>query len=191
MATKKPQPTIAVDPRSLFALLGKPLEDKGVQALLKKSGKTKLQKPGRDGFYAFAKEAGYTLLFRPMPGAPKGTPPVVDTIFLHSEGQDGNRGFAFPFGLEAGMLSDDLRKSRGPSLAGNQNHDLWKIDGLYVDVVYTSGSVAGIDVQGDYSKYRVLDLRIRAHEQDWDERRRLADQAKANAQVSERLSKKT
>ena len=181
MATKKP--TIAVDPKSLFALLGKPLDDSAVQALLKKSGKTRVEKPGRDGFYAFAKEAGYTLLFRPVPGEPKGTPHTVDTIFLHSEGQDRNRGFAFPFGFEAGMLSDDLRKSRGPSIAGDQNQDLWKIDGLYVNVVYTAGSVAGIDVQGDYSKYRVLDLRIRAHEKDWDRRRTEADQAKANAQV--------
>ena len=181
MATKKPQATIAVDPKSLFALLGKALEDSAVQALLKKSGKTKLQKPGRDGFYAFAKEAGYSLLFRSVPGEPKGTPPVVDTIMLHSEGQDGNRGFAFPFGFEAGMLADDLRASRGPSLAGDQNQDLWQIDGLYVSVVYTAGNVAGIDVQGDYSKYRVLDLRIRAHEKDWTARRGLADQAKASA----------
>ena len=181
MPPKKPQATIAVDPKSLFAVLGKPLEDSAVQALLKNSGKTKVQKPARDGFYAFAKEAGYTLLFRSVPGAPKGTPPVVDTIMLHSEGQDRNRGFAFPFGFEAGMLADDLRASRGPSLAGDQNQDLWQIDGLYVNVVYTTGNVAGIDVQGDYSKHRILDLRIRAHEQDWDTRRVLANQANASA----------
>src|SRR5688572_1532177 len=166
MPTKKPQATIAVDPKSLFALLGKPLEDRAVQAVLKKSGKTKVQKPNRNGFYAFAKEAGYSLLFDSVPDAPKGTPPVVDTIFLHSEGQDRNRGFAFPFGFEAGMLREDLRKSRGASLRGDQNQDMWLIDGVYVNVVYTAGNVAGIDVQGDYSKYRVLDLRIRGRQED-------------------------
>lgn len=170
MPTKNPQATIAIDPKSLFAVFGKGLDDRAVQALLEHSGKTKVQKPGRDGFYAFAKEAGYSLLFRAEPGMPKGTP-VVDTIMLHSEGQDGNRGFAFPFGFEAGMLADDLRARRGPSLAGDQNQDLWQIDGLYVNVVYTAGNVAGIDVRGDYTKHRVLDLRIRAHEKDWDTRR--------------------
>jgi hypothetical protein len=174
MPPKKPQPTIAIDYKSLFALLGKPLDDRAVQAVLAKSGKTKVQKPRRDGFYAFAKEAGYSLLFRTEPGTPKGTPPMVETVMLHSEGQDGNRGFAFPFGIEAGMLSTDLRKSRGDSLAGDVNHDVWKIDGVYVDVVYTAGNVAGIDVKGDYSTYRVLDLRVRAHEQTWDVRRTLA-----------------
>ncbi len=174
MPTKKPQPTIIVDPRSLFALLGKALEDSAVQALLEKSGKTKVQKPARDGFYAFAKEAGYSLLFRAEPGTPKGTAPVVETIMLHSEAQDGNRGFAFPFGFEAGMLAEDLRARRGPSLAGDTNQDLWLIDGLYVNVVYTAGNVAGIDVKGDYTKHRVLDLRIRAHEKDWNTRRALA-----------------
>jgi hypothetical protein len=183
MPPKQPQPTIAVDTKSLFALFGKALEDRAVQAVLKKSGKTKVQKPRREGFYVFAKEAGYSLLFRPVPGGAKDAPQIVDTIFLHSAGQDGNRGFAFPFGLEAGMLSDDVRASRGPSLGGDQNHDLWKIDGVYVDVVYTAGSVAGIDVRGDYSKYRVLDLRIRAHEQDWDSRRIQAAQAHANAKA--------
>lgn len=166
------KPAIAIDPTELLALLGKPLDD--AQPLLAKSGKTKVQKPGRDGFYAFAKEAGYALLFRPTPGAPKGTPLVVDQIILHSDGQDGYRGFAFPFGFEAGMLREDVRKQRGTSLAGDDNQDLWKIENVYVNVVYTTGSVAGIDVKGDYSKYRVLDLRIRAHEQDWDSRRRQA-----------------
>jgi hypothetical protein len=174
MPTKKPQVTIAVDAKSLLALLGKQLEDPAVQAVLKRSGKTKVQKPRRDGFYAFAKEAGYSLLLRTEPGSPKGTPPVVDSITLYSEGEDGNRGFAFPFGFEAGMLADDVRASRGPSLEGDRNHDVWKIDGVYVRVVYTAGNVAGIDVLGDYSTYRVLDLRIRAHENDWDKRRALA-----------------
>lgn len=173
------KPTIAVDPKSLFALFGKALDDKAVQAVLAKSGKTKVQKPGRDGFYAIAKEAGYCILFRPVPGAPKGTPLVVDEIFLHSDGQDGYRGFAFPFGIEAGTLDKDLRKKLGKSISGDQNQDLWKLDGLYVNVVYTAGSVAGIDVQGDYSKYRVLDLRIRSQEKTWDERRREAADAKA------------
>jgi hypothetical protein len=180
----KPKATIAIDPKSLLALLGKQLDDKAVQAVLAKSGKTRVQKPGRDGFYAIAKEAGYALLFRPVPGAPKTTPQVVDEIFLHSDGQDGYRGFAFPFGFEAGMLDTDVRAKRGPSIAGDQNQDLWLIDGLYVNVVYTAGSVAGIDVQGDYSKYRVLDLRIRAHEQGWDQRRRLADIAAAEAKLN-------
>lgn len=175
------KPPIAVDPKALFAVFGKALEDSAVQALLENSGKTKVQKPRRDGFYAFAKEAGYSLLFRAEPGAPKGTAPVVETIMLHSEGQDGNRGFAFPFGFEAGMLADDVRAKRGPSLAGDVNQDLWQIEGLYVNVVYTAGNVAGIDVQGDYSKHRVLDLRIRTHEKDWDTRRSVASQAKTNA----------
>jgi hypothetical protein len=188
MPPKKPQATIAIESKSLLALLGKELEDSAVQAVLKRSGKTKLQKPGRDGFYAFAKEAGYSLLFRPVPGAAKGTPAVVDEIFLHSEGQDGNRGFAFPFGLEAGMLADDVRAKRGAAIAGDKNHDLWQIDGVYVRVVYTTGSVAGIDVQGDYSTYRVLDLRIRAHEQSWETRRGLAAQAAAAAKVNKTRS---
>jgi hypothetical protein len=171
--------TIAIEPKTLFALFGKPLDDKGVQAVLAKSGKTKVQKPGRDGFYAFAKEAGYCLLFRPVPGAPKGTPPIVDQIFLFSDGQDGYRGFAFPFGIEAGTLDTDIRKKLGKSITGDQNQDLYKLEGLYVNVVYTAGSVAGIDVGDDYSKYRVLDLRIRAEEKDWDTRRREAALAKA------------
>ncbi len=176
------KPTIAIAPEMLLALLGKELE--AAQVVLGKSGKTKVQKPGRDGFYGFAKEAGYTLQFRPIPGAPRSTPFVVDMIILHSEGQDGNRGFAFPFGLEAGMLADALRNKRGKSLEGDVNHDLWKIDDVYVDVVYTAGNVAGIDVKGDYSTYRVLDLRIRAHEQTWDARRRTADQDAASAKAN-------
>ncbi len=125
-----PKPTIAIDSPTLLAVLGKELDDPIVQSVLNKSGKTKVQKPGRDGFYAFAKEAGYTLQFRPIPRAPKGTAMVVDIIILHSEGEDGNR--------------------------------------------------------GDYSTYRVLDLRIRSHEQTWDARRRAADQAVAVAKATKR-----
>ena len=112
-----PKPTIAIDSPTLLAVLGKELDDPIVQSVLNKSGKTKVQKPGRDGFYAFAKEAGYTLQFRPIPRAPKGTAMVVDMIILHSEGEDGNRGFAFPFGLEAAMLAADVRAQHGVSLA--------------------------------------------------------------------------
>jgi len=180
-----PKPTIAIDSPTLLAVLGKELDDPIVQSVLNKSGKTKVQKPGRDGFCAFAKEAGYTLQFRPIPRAPKGTAMVVDMIILHSEGEDGNRGFAFPFGLEAGMLASDVRAQRGVSLEGDDNHDVWKIGDVYVDVVYTAGNVADIDVQGDYSTYRVLDLRIRSHEQTWDARRR-ADQAVAVAKATKR-----
>jgi hypothetical protein len=79
-----------------------------------------------------------------------------------------------PWGIKAGTLADEIRKQLGPSLSGNENHDLWKLDGVYVRVVYTTGDVADVKVNGDYSVYRVLDLRIRRTELDWSEMSRRA-----------------
>lgn len=162
----KSKDTIAVAAPALLALLGKPLEDAAVQAVVKASGKVKTQKPGRDGQYVFAKEAGYALLLRPVLGAPKGTPLTIEEIILHSDGQDGYRGFALPWGFRAGTLDVDVRKSRGKSLS--QDGDVWLIDGVYVEATWTEGDVADVKVNGDYSKARLLDLRVRRTELDWD-----------------------
>jgi hypothetical protein len=169
----KSKQAIPIDAPALFALLGRPLEDAAVQAVVQASGKVKVQKPGRDGQYVFAKEAGYALLLRPVLGASKGTPHTVEEIFLHSEGQDGYRGFALPWAFRAGTLEADVRKAHGPSLSGDG--DLWLLDGVYVEATYTEGDVAEIKVNGDYSKSRLLDLRVRRTELPWDRVRRQFD----------------
>jgi hypothetical protein len=160
---------MAIDPKQLLGLFGKNLDDAAVQAVIAASGKVKIQKPGRDGQYVFCKEAGYCLLLRPVLGAPRGTPQQVQKIILHSDGQDGYRGYEFPWGIVAGTVASELPKQLGATaLKSDQFSSLWSFDGLYVDVVYTTGNVAGIDVKGDYSVSRVLDVRVRATRDDWD-----------------------
>jgi len=188
MATKKKE-TIPVAASALFALFGKTVDDEAVQAVIAASGKVKVEKPGRDGAYVFAKEAGYALLLRPIPGAPRGAPQEVDEIFLHSDGQDGYRGFAFPFGIAAATVNTDLHAQLGPPLAKGFSSDLWKLDGFYVDVVYTQGDVAGVKVNGVYDTYRVLDLRVRAHELEWEQRRRQHDNTAVAAAVARQAKK--
>jgi hypothetical protein len=121
-------------------------------------------------------------LLRPVLGAPKGTPLTVEEIFLHSEGQDGSRGFAFPWGFQAGALDSVVRSQRGPSLS--EGGDLWLIDGVYVEATYTEGDVADIKVNGDYSKSRLLDLRVRRTKLAWDRLRNAFDRERAQQRAA-------
>jgi hypothetical protein len=176
MAT--PKATIAVAPGALWALFGKSVDDEATAAVIAASGKVKVNKPGREGFYVFAKEAGYSLLFRPVAGAAKGTPHVVDSITLYANGSDGYRGFGFPvFGLSPCMAANDVRTQRGPALVDGEHSTVWRVAAsesggfeLFVEVVYSTGTIAGVDGDGTP---RVYDLRVRAHELDWEHRKRL------------------
>ena len=78
MATKKAP--VVVAPAALFALFGRTIDDEATAAVIAASGTVKVNKPGREGFYVFAKEAGYTNLYRPVTGAAKGAAHVVDNI---------------------------------------------------------------------------------------------------------------
>ena len=135
------QPTIPIEYKTLLGTLSKPLDDKKLEALLAKSGKVRIQKPRRDGQYVFAKEAGYTLLLEPEPGAKRGTPMRVSQIFLHYPGQDGARGFAFPHGISYGQTQPDVRKQLGkPKDTSNPYSDGWPLDGVMMSVTYSSSA---------------------------------------------------
>jgi len=137
----------------LVDLLGKPVDDPAVQAVIAKAGKTKV-----DSDFIVAKQAGFDFALERKKGVKK---KVLDTLFLFSHGADDHSGFA---GLPKPFSFADratLRKAAKPDGAWtvddgdvavdhpDSKRDTWKRDGLVIDANYNKeGFARYFTVQG-------------------------------------------
>jgi hypothetical protein len=134
----------------LRALIGLPIDDGKVAAVLARAG-AKWQRPDGGQSYAVAKKAGFDLLAERPEDAKRGAPMLVHTIFMYREAHDGHRQFADPppglaFTSRAGLLVRMPRPARSwligtgevPADSPEVDHDAWTIDGVTISADYDS-----------------------------------------------------
>jgi hypothetical protein len=145
---KKKMDAVAVPWTDLRELFGLADDDAKVKAVLGRSGKVTWTKPDGGARYAIAKEAGFDLLVQRAERGKRGSPMVVNTIFLYGEGAKHRKYAAAPYGLafstRAELLASMPRPERTwkigegkvPLETKGVSHDRWLIDELWVSADY-------------------------------------------------------
>jgi len=145
------------DMRRLFGL---PQDHEDVVAVLARVGKVTWTKPEGGSRYAVAKQAGFDILVERAKAGKRGSPMVVNTIFLYGEGaskhrQFGNPPYGLAFTTRAELLASmpkpertwKIGKGAVPVTTKEVSHDRWLIDGLRVFANYdAAGRVTKIIV---------------------------------------------
>ncbi len=146
-SVKSVLPAIAIRYQTLHDLLGKPVNDPAVEAVLARVGKVKLSPD-----FIVAKQAGFDISLEQPAGAKRNAKKLLATLFLFSEGKDGHRACAelpkgFAFAPRAELLARlptpettwKLGKGKVPVSTQGVDTDTWTRDGLEVSANYRDG----------------------------------------------------
>ena len=130
-------------------LFGKAFDDPAVTEFLATCGKVSKGKPDGADHYVQARPAGFDFLFVRPNDAKRGSPRLLQTVFLYVEGNDKHNQFANPpYGLAFTNRADLLKKlgkparswkiGKGevPASAKTVDHDEWERDDLTISAHY-------------------------------------------------------
>jgi hypothetical protein len=145
---KAPIPAVPIEYATLVGLLGKPVDDPAVTAMIAKAGKVTIKSD-----FVVAKEAGFDYAIERPEGARR---KVLAALFVFPDGGDGHRGYAdlpkgFAFTTRAALLASlppphttwKIGKGKVPVATAGVAHDTWTVDGFDVCAMYRGGDTVG------------------------------------------------